>query len=134
MAGGLVLRLELNSQTSQFKRRNKSSESLIKVFWPADARPKDLSMAVQIMANLARLTQHVLLGIDSARMNFISKWFDKTQLVFIQFAETLSFLEEGAEKYALLLPPRPEQVLSVNYNLPPAYTFFILRGSFKAIH
>jgi hypothetical protein len=56
LAGGLVLRLELNSQTSQFKRRNKSSESLIKVFWPTDARPRSLSMAVQIMANLARLT------------------------------------------------------------------------------
>jgi hypothetical protein len=67
-------------------------------------------------------------------MNFVSKWFDKTQLVFIQFTETLSFLEDLAEKYALLLPPNPERVLTVNYNLPPSYTFFILRGSFKPIY
>jgi hypothetical protein len=32
-----------------------------------------------------------------------------------------------------LLPPKVERVLTVNYNLPPAYTMFIIRGSLKPI-
>lgn len=64
LAGGFYLRLELMSQTNQFKRRNKSSESLIKVFWPerksisnrSGDSQGNLSLAIQIMANLAKLT------------------------------------------------------------------------------
>jgi hypothetical protein len=33
----------------------------------------------------------------------------------------------------MLLPPKVERVLTVNYNLPPAYTMFIIRGSLKPI-
>jgi hypothetical protein len=33
LAGGFVLRLELMSQTSQFKKRSKSSTALMDLFW-----------------------------------------------------------------------------------------------------
>lgn len=55
LAGGFALRLELMSQTSQFKRRTKSSDSLVALFWER-TNDKPLSMALSLMANLAKMT------------------------------------------------------------------------------
>ena len=63
----------------------------------------------------------------------ISKLYDRTHFQFIQFTETLSYLDTY-ERYAQLLPAQVERVLSVDYNLPPAYTMFIIRGSLKPIY
>ena len=44
LSGGFALRLELMSQTSQFKKRNKTSSSLLKLFWDK-TNDKPLSLA-----------------------------------------------------------------------------------------
>jgi hypothetical protein len=69
--------------------------------------------------------------VEATQMNFISKWFDRVHLIFIQFTETLSTLEDPGQFLLLLPPVHPERVLVLNYNLPPPYVFFILRGSLK---
>lgn len=130
LAGGFALRLELMSQTSQFKRRTKSSDSLVALFWGKD---EPLSLAVQLLAHLARMTQHVLLGVATEQMNLVSILYDRMHFTFLQFAETLSYLETP-EMYARLLPAHPERVLVLNYNLPPPHALFVLRGSLKPIH
>ncbi len=48
--------------------------------------------------------------------------------------ETLIYLENQPSKFAQLLPPHPEVVLTLDYKLPPQYVFFILRGSLKPLY
>lgn len=65
-------------------------------------------------------------------MTLVSKLYDRIHFVFLQFTETLGTLETH-EMYAKLLPPRVESILTINYNLPPTYVMYILRGSLKPI-
>jgi len=70
------------SQTNQVKRRTKSSESLVTLFWEK-TNNKPISLAVSLMGNLAKLANYVLYNVKTEQMNFLSKLYDKTQLVFI---------------------------------------------------
>ena len=142
LAGGFALRLELMSQTSQFKRRTKSSDSLAALFWErtntnsssADTT-QHMSMAMSLMANLAKLTQHIMHNVTAEKATVVSKLFDRTHFIFLQLTETLHTLE-SYQMYQQLLPQHvaPEKVLTVNYKLPPPYTMFILRGGLKPIY
>ena len=82
------------SQTNQFKRRNKSTDALVGLF-SEKTNYKPLSLAVQLMANLAKMTEHVLYGIQTDQMNLVSKLYDRIHFIFIQFTETLSNLESS---------------------------------------
>ena len=65
-------------------------------------------------------------------MNLVSKLYDNIHFIFIQFVQSLSYLEQT--EYPKLLPPNVDRILTVNYNLPPSYTLYIIRSSLKPIH
>jgi len=71
-------------------------------------------------------------------MNVVTQLYDRIHFIFLQFTESLthlSYLEPDKQyDYLKLLPVNPERVLTINYNLPPATTFFIMRGSLKPIY
>lgn len=136
LPGGFALRLELMSQTSQFKKRSKSCNSLLKLFWER-TNDKPLSLAVQLMANLAKVSFHILHRLETEQMQLVSILYDRLHFIFLQFTETLqhlSYLEGSDFDYLQLLPEKVERVLTVNYNLPPAHVMFLMRGSLKPIH
>ncbi len=90
LAGGFGLKLEIMSQTTQFKRTFKSSDALVQLFWET-TNEKPVSMAFQILANLARLTQYVLhkTQTDAKNPNALIKLYDDTYSAFLQFVEIL---------------------------------------------
>ena len=54
LAGGIQLRLELTDQADQFKKNQKNSQALFKLFWNK-ANEKPLGLAFKIMANLGKV-------------------------------------------------------------------------------
>ena len=102
------------------------------LFWEK-TNEKPLSLAFRLMSNLAKMTQHILHGLDTEEMITVSTLYDRTQFNFIQFVESLAYLEDSPLRYAQLLPVNVERVLTVNYRLPPAQVFSIMRGGFKPI-
>ena len=127
------------SQTSQFKKRSKSSTSLMDLFWKR-TNNSSISLAVSLMANLAKLSFNVLHKSkeEETPMNVVTQLYDRIHFIFLQFTESLthlSYLEPDKQyDYLKLLPANPERVLTINYNLPPATTFFIMKGSLKPIY
>ncbi|CDW79776.1 tho complex subunit 2-like [Stylonychia lemnae] len=132
LAGGIVLRLEHMSQYNNFKRTQKSSDALQNLFWQR-TNDKPLSLAFRLMANLAKMTQYIQNSVQTDQMMLISTLLDRMQFTFIQFVESLNYLEYIPSKYAQIWPASPEKVLTVNYKLPPQYVFQILRGGLKKI-
>lgn len=86
-----------------------------------------------MMANLAKMTQHIAYKIPTDQIVLVSTLYDRMQFNFIQFVESLAYLENVPSRYSLLFPPQPEKVLTLNYRLPPQYVFQILRGGLKKI-
>ena len=71
-------------------------------------------------------------------MNVVTQLYDHIHFIFLQFTESLTHLSslepDKQYDYVKLLPANPERVLTMNYNLPPQTTFFIIRGSLKPIY
>ena len=63
------------------------------LFWDK-TNDKPLSLAFRLMANLASLTQHTSMGVQTNQMALISTLYDRIQFTFIQFVDTLNFLED----------------------------------------
>eukprot|EP00347_Sterkiella_histriomuscorum_P008986 403342964 len=132
LAGGMVLKLELMSQYANFKRTSKSSDALQNLFWN-QTNDKPLSLAFRLKANLAKMTQYIMNNVKTDQLILISTLFDRMQFTFIQFVESLGYLENIPSRYSSIFPPQPEKILTLNYRLPPQYVFQILRGGLKKI-
>lgn len=108
---------------------------MVQLFWDKtnDSKDTSLSLAFRLTASLAAQTQYIVHKLDSEQLILVSTLFDRLQFIFIQFVETLTYLADKNCKLQSLLPPNPEKILTLNYKLPPHYTFFIIRGSLKPL-
>jgi len=81
------------SQTSQFKKRSKSSTSLMDLFWKR-TNNSSLSLAVSLMGNLAKQTFSVLQKSkeEEMPMSILSQLYDRIHFIFLQFTESLTHL------------------------------------------
>ena len=94
-----------------------------------------MTLVFRLMAHLASQTQHVINEYECESLTQIQNLHDKTQQVFTQFIDTITFLAESPDKYRQLLPPSNQlaEILANQYKLSYQQIFHIIRKSLKPV-
>jgi hypothetical protein len=135
IAAGFVLMLEGKNQTKETRKNSKSIDALVHLFWDAATNGHE-KFAMRLMVQLAQYTQFVqnMLESGSEKLTLVSRLYDRVQVIFLHFVDTLNFLASSDKKFAQLLTESPAKTLSLDYRLPPQYVFHVLRCSMPPIH
>lgn len=70
----------------------------------------------------------------SEKLTLVSRLYDRVQVYFLHFVDTLNFLASSDRKFSQLMTHSPAQTLACDYRLPPQYAFQIMRCSLPPIH